>query len=212
MTPPQDTSDAQYRGFRSHFPALCALACIHLLVTRVNGALKAKGRLTWPSLDVDATAVFCIATVLALHGSSAFKILAILGMNYMIAVASQGSIWGIIATWAFNISVLVANQVFQGYQYGSLHPVLAPLVSLMHNWQLRRTLMNYLHDARPRILSVESTLVGISSSILRCSAWFHSTWITSGHLVNGNRGVYANSSERVGFSAIKPPHSTSSSG
>lgn len=127
--PLQDTSDAQYRGFRSNFPALCALACIHILVARINDVLRAKSKLTRLSLDIDSTAVFCIIMVLALHGFSAFKIFAIVGLNYVIGIMSHGSFWGIIATWTFNTSILVANQFFEGYQYGSLHPALASLVS-----------------------------------------------------------------------------------
>jgi hypothetical protein len=68
--------------------------------------------------------------ILVLHGTSAFKIILILAANYAIAKQSTGSVLGIYATWAVNIAMLFGNEIFDGYQYGSLHPSLALLVRL----------------------------------------------------------------------------------
>lgn len=76
--------------------------------------------------------------IFALHGLSALKILAILGVNYSIAKSSRGSTIGLIATWAFNITILFANETYDGYQYASLHPALASLVSLFQSFSVSR--------------------------------------------------------------------------
>jgi protein-cysteine N-palmitoyltransferase HHAT len=62
---------------------------------------------------------FAIIFLLALHGISAFKILAILYVNYQIAtVAPRKSVP--ITTWVFNIGILFANELFSGYKLTSL--------------------------------------------------------------------------------------------
>jgi hypothetical protein len=62
---------------------------------------------------------FAIIFLLALHGVSAFKILAILYVNYQIAtIAPRKSIP--IATWVFNIGMLFANEMSSGYKLTTL--------------------------------------------------------------------------------------------
>lgn len=97
------------------------------------------------------SAAFSLVLLLALHGSSLLKILVVLALNYRIALlASPPSPshslpgrarargraprgwwrreWTPYATWGFNVAVLFANELCEGYRFAALHPSLAWLV------------------------------------------------------------------------------------
>ena len=65
-----------------------------------------------------------------LHGTSAFKVLLILSLNYAIAKTAKGSKFGPIATWIVNAAILFANERYSGYRYGDIFPALGWLVRL----------------------------------------------------------------------------------
>jgi protein-cysteine N-palmitoyltransferase HHAT len=67
--------------------------------------------------------------LLGLHGASALKVLAILGANYWIGKTTAGSVVGPAVSWAFNLGVLITNELADGYKFAALHPSLAYLVS-----------------------------------------------------------------------------------
>ena len=63
-----------------------------------------------------------------LHGSSAFKVLALLSANYALGKAVGPYKFGPLLTWAFNMGVLFANEKNAGYRFAALHPALSALV------------------------------------------------------------------------------------
>lgn len=62
---------------------------------------------------------FAIIFLLALHGVSAFKILAILLVNYQIATTVPRKFIPV-ATWVSNIGILFANEMSSGYQFANM--------------------------------------------------------------------------------------------
>ena len=66
--------------------------------------------------------------IIALHGSSAAKILFIMTINYFIAKHYRDSRLTPLLTWVFNALILFANDTYHGYQYAAIHPGLAFLV------------------------------------------------------------------------------------
>lgn len=69
--------------------------------------------------------VFAAIFLAALHGFSAFKIVAILYANYCIAKKLPPS-YIPAATWIFNIGTLFANEFSRGYSYGKIISLLLP--------------------------------------------------------------------------------------
>jgi len=69
--------------------------------------------------------------LIGLHGTSALKVLAILSANYWIGKTTAGSIFGPVVSWAFNIGVLIVNELADGYRFAALHPSLAVLVRFL---------------------------------------------------------------------------------
>ena len=63
--------------------------------------------------------------IIALHGSSAFKILVILYVNYTLATKLKRN-YVPFATWTFNIAILFANELCRGYPYASVTGLLRP--------------------------------------------------------------------------------------
>jgi hypothetical protein len=63
-----------------------------------------------------------------LHGASALKVLVIILMNYWLVKAGAGRLGFVVALWAFNGSVLFANEKQGGYHFTQLHESLAFLV------------------------------------------------------------------------------------
>lgn len=68
---------------------------------------------------------FSMLFLLALHGFSAFKILIILYVNYSLATKLRREYvpW---VTWIFNIGILFANELGQGYPYASIVRLILP--------------------------------------------------------------------------------------
>ena len=62
---------------------------------------------------------FAFVFAIALHGASIVKILPILYANYMIATKVPKRYMPAV-TWIFNIGMLFANEIFQGYKFVSL--------------------------------------------------------------------------------------------
>jgi hypothetical protein len=117
-------SDAQYYTFRINLPYMALLLVFHPLLRRVWNAvypvpqeLKAvranEARLRQrTSYD----AVFALFFLVALHGFSAVKILAILAINYKLAMSVPKKYIPAVA-WGFNICILFANELCSGYKF-----------------------------------------------------------------------------------------------
>ncbi|POR35483.1 Glycerol uptake protein 1 [Tolypocladium paradoxum] len=134
-----DISDAQYHTFRGNLPYMGALLLLHPILRRVCNAVSQKpgqrtssgpGRLEQrASFDF----AFAILFLLVLHGVSAFKVLAILCVNYQIAMKlPRASIPAV--TWVFNISTLFANELCEGYRLAVLASFVAPAGSALVQW------------------------------------------------------------------------------
>ena len=85
--------------------------------------------LTNPLHLLPVNLLLSLVMIVALHGSSAFKILLILTLNYLIAKHCRGSWFSPVLTWTFNGLVLFTNDFFHGYQFSSLGSSLSYLVS-----------------------------------------------------------------------------------
>lgn len=66
--------------------------------------------------------------LVALHGTSALKVVLILSGNFAIVRLGKGARWVPPTTWAYNMAVLFANERYGGYQYSALHSNLGFLV------------------------------------------------------------------------------------
>ena len=125
-------SDSQYHTFRENLPYMAMLLLFHPLLRKAwNTVYPAPGR----SNDSGGAArleqrasfdyVFAILYLFILHGFSAFKVLLILNINYRLATGLPKR-YIPLATWAFNIPVLFANELCQGYHYKDIASYLAP--------------------------------------------------------------------------------------
>ena len=74
-----------------------------------------------------------------LHGVSALKILAILYANYRITRACGTRKVAPFIIWTFNLAILFANKIFEGYAFGSVLPFLSFLVRSVANIDIERT-------------------------------------------------------------------------
>lgn len=126
-----DNSDLQYSSFRNFF--LYLLACImgHAMLRRVSLAA---------SIDrISFDAVFACVFLLALHGVGFFKMLLLLYVNFRISRIPNKRV-AYALTWVFGVGSLFANELFQGYPLGKIHPILDPLESiftgLMPRWEV----------------------------------------------------------------------------
>ena len=72
--------------------------------------------------------LFSLLMLSVLHGAGILKVLCILSINYLIAKATGGTRLAIPATWLFNGGMLIANELYGGYTFATLHPGLAFLV------------------------------------------------------------------------------------
>lgn len=68
---------------------------------------------------------FAIVFLVALHGFSALKVLVILHMNYMLATRLPRR-YVPAATWIFNVSMLFANELTQGYKFAAIARHITP--------------------------------------------------------------------------------------
>jgi hypothetical protein len=137
-----DNSDAQYHTFRGNLPYMAALLLLHPLLRKAwesvvypasqgrpqgrenGGSSRAAG-----SYRLEQRASFDYAFALfflfVLHGVSALKVLLILYVNYQLATKlSRSSIP--LATWAFNIPILFANELCEGYPLSYMASFIAP--------------------------------------------------------------------------------------
>ena len=69
--------------------------------------------------------VFGLVFLSALHGFSAMKVLVILYINFSIATKLETK-YVPSATWVFNIGILFANELGQGYPYSAIANLVAP--------------------------------------------------------------------------------------
>ena len=132
----QDISDSQYRTFRDNIPYLLTLLIFHPLIRRLynafvhpaatqSGNKKEEARPTLEEADerfAQRTSFdfgFAVVFLLALHGVSVLKVLAILYLNYQLATALPRR-YVPAATWSFNVALLFANDIFRGYRFGDM--------------------------------------------------------------------------------------------
>ncbi|GJN93639.1 hypothetical protein Rhopal_006696-T1 [Rhodotorula paludigena] len=141
-----DVTDDQYHLFRSHLPLLVALLLLHVLLShsfrlvlsRISPSCNPRSSSYAPSKARTArarfSATFSLVLLAALHGSSLPKMLAILWANYRIAMLGGSAKrsggrwrreWTPYATWAFNVAILFANELAEGYHYRAISPSLA---------------------------------------------------------------------------------------
>ncbi|KAI0016161.1 MBOAT family protein [Xylariomycetidae sp. FL0641] len=127
-----DASDAQYRTFRNNLPYIAALLLFHPLLRRLYNAIvypvRSSDQATRPTLEEADQRLnqrasfdfgFAIIYLLALHGISAFKVLAILSLNYKL-VTSLPRRHIPVVTWVANIGILFANELCKGYKFGNI--------------------------------------------------------------------------------------------
>lgn len=133
-----DITDPQYHTFRSNLPYMGSLLIVHPLLRKVWDAvfpIQKRSKDGPARLEQRASFDFAFAVVylLALHGFSALKVLLILRLNYMIATKLPRN-YVPVATWAFNIPVLFANELCQGYHYRSIAQYIAPPLESWGAW------------------------------------------------------------------------------
>ncbi|ORY54810.1 putative glycerol: H+ symporter [Pseudomassariella vexata] len=132
-----DISDDQYYTFRKNLPYMGALLVLHPLCRRLYNSILYRvathAHTTRPTLEEADERLnqrasfdfgFALIFLVALHGVSAIKILAILYVNYHIATTVPRKSVPV-ATWVFNIGVLFANEMFDGYKFASLGAILS---------------------------------------------------------------------------------------
>ncbi|KAL2891498.1 Glycerol uptake protein 1 [Ceratocystis lukuohia] len=120
-----DVSDSQYQTFRENLPYMVALLLLHPLLRRVWESLKGASAPGLSSVEsarermnirTAFDAAFAIVFLVVLHGFSIFKVLAILWMNFQVGIIVPRRFVPL-ATWFFNIGILFANELSDGYHY-----------------------------------------------------------------------------------------------
>lgn len=76
--------------------------------------------------------ILSIIVLVALHGTSALKIALILTINFVIAKSCRESLLGPVLTWVFNGFVMFMNEIYRGYKFAFISPVLAGLVCFLN--------------------------------------------------------------------------------
>lgn len=76
---------------------------------------------------------FAFVYLVALHGFSALKVLAILYTNYQLATGLPRK-YVPVATWMFNIGILFANELCEGYHYKSIALLISAPDSPLVQW------------------------------------------------------------------------------
>ncbi|THV49729.1 hypothetical protein BGAL_0181g00020 [Botrytis galanthina] len=154
-----DISDAQYYNFRTNVPYLAILVVFHPLLRRVYEFLRPiSARVGSPKLNGNNTYIsvaegnarlqqrtgfdfiFAFIYLLALHGFSAFKVIVIVYANYCLATRLPRKFVPV-ATWVFNIGILFANELSDGYRYTSIAQYVSPKNeagfqegAMLHSW------------------------------------------------------------------------------
>ncbi|KAI4955635.1 hypothetical protein J4E91_001496 [Alternaria rosae] len=136
-----DNTDAQYSGFRQNIPYLFIVVLLHPILRKAYDSFWRAGTYTQvrpsagngltmgltPGAAADARMnqrisfdlLFAAIFLAALHGFSAFKILAILYANYCIGTKVSRQ-YVPAATWIFNVGTLFANEFSDGYSYANI--------------------------------------------------------------------------------------------
>ncbi|WEW58019.1 glycerol transporter [Emydomyces testavorans] len=133
-----DNSDLQYASFRGNIRFMALLAVIHPLLRRLSDSFCSSTSPDSLSLNGDNASTspaaaaqsrfdqrvsfdywFSLLFLAALHGFSALKILGILLINYNIAKKLPRAYIPAV-TWIFNIAILFANELLQGYKYANI--------------------------------------------------------------------------------------------
>ncbi|KAF1839744.1 glycerol:H+ symporter-like protein [Decorospora gaudefroyi] len=137
-----DNTDAQYAGFRQNIPYLFIVVLLHPILRKAYDSFwragtytqvrpsTGRGGLTMgltPSAAADARlnqrisfdTFFAVIFLVALHGVSIFKIVAILYANFCIATRLPRQ-YIPAATWIFNVGTLFANEFSRGYSYATI--------------------------------------------------------------------------------------------
>lgn len=70
---------------------------------------------------------------MALNGFSSLKVLLILFLNFKIATALPRNAIPL-TTWVFNIGILFANELGQGYRFAAMGQALAPFFAPAADW------------------------------------------------------------------------------
>ncbi|KAI8993660.1 MBOAT, membrane-bound O-acyltransferase family-domain-containing protein [Pilobolus umbonatus] len=108
-----DNSDAQYSQFRDNLPRLIPLVFIHLISSHANRHYH------WLS-PIKFTCIVSLIAVFLFHGASALKIILLLSINYGIGKYLGGHRLNPVLTWIFNLTVLFANEHYNGYRFQSI--------------------------------------------------------------------------------------------
>ncbi|KIV80206.1 hypothetical protein PV11_07725 [Exophiala sideris] len=144
-----DNSDGQYASFRDNIPMLAGLVVVHPLLRRAyerlfpsrievsNGTAKPAPSVQGADQRLRGRLAFdfwsALVYIAALNGSSFMKILLILFVNFKIGtVLPRKAIPA--TTWVFNIVILFANELCQGYRYSAIANALAPILPAAADW------------------------------------------------------------------------------
>ncbi|KIW45137.1 uncharacterized protein PV06_03549 [Exophiala oligosperma] len=144
-----DNSDGQYASFRDNIPYLAVLVVVHPMLRRIYEWISTPSTLTGSNDAKQITSTHiaeqrlrrrtsfdfwaALIYISALNGTSMLKILLILLVNYKIATALPRNAVPV-TTWVFNITILFANELTQGYRYTSVGNALAHFVPSAVEW------------------------------------------------------------------------------
>ncbi|KAK0391612.1 hypothetical protein NLU13_1112 [Sarocladium strictum] len=129
-----DISDLQYHTFRGNLPYTAALLIFHPLLRKIWNAvfpitvtsrLDAGSKRMSQRISFDYA--FALLFLVALHGVSSLKVMAILYINYQIATRLPRQHVPVM-TWIWNIGILFANELCEGYRFASIARYLSPPV------------------------------------------------------------------------------------
>ena len=132
----------QYSGFRDNIPALACLVVVHPLLRKLYERLAGSAEVVQPNglgkadqsqhqaeqrrnLRIRFDLVSALVFIGALYGLSSLKILLIVFINFKIATGLPRK-YVPTATWIFNVGILFANELTQGYPYAKLGSILSP--------------------------------------------------------------------------------------
>ncbi|KAH9903811.1 MBOAT-domain-containing protein [Xylariomycetidae sp. FL2044] len=132
-----DASDSQYDTFRSKIPYMASLLLLHPLLRRLYNAtlfpvskISQSARPTLEEADerlnqrASFDFGFAILYLVALHGFSASKVLALLYINYRLATTLPRR-YIPVTSWVFNVGTLFANELCQGYRFANIAAFIA---------------------------------------------------------------------------------------
>lgn len=200
---PQDITDPQYRTFRMNLPYMTALLIFHPLARKLynsifpvpsarenNGAARLNQR---ASFDF----AFALLFLVALHGFSALKVLLILYTNYQLGIVLPRK-YVPLATWVFNIGILFANDLCNGYQFRSIASLVSPPAPTME-----------VGATEPLLLRLGTWLDSYGGILSRWEIMFN---ITILRLISFNMDRYwaANSGDTSALEVCPPPQTFAS--